>query len=196
MNKSESINELASALSRAQLEIKGAIEDSTNPHFKSKYASLQAYIDAARDPLGKYGLSVTQLLSDNNCEQMNTLTLETVLMHSSGQWVSSTFSVPVTKQDAQGFGSACTYARRYAYAAIVGIAPIDDDANAAVIAAPEKTKVSTGKLPASVIKTIQSATNVDELIAYAKSQTQYHDHGQFRQLIQIRKNELTQSQNA
>lgn len=195
MNKSDSINELAAALCRAQSKIKGAAEDSTNPHFKSKYASLQAYIDSARNPLSENGLSVTQLLIDNNCEQMNLLTLETVLMHSSGQWISSTFSIPVTKQDAQGFGSACTYARRYAYAAIIGIAPIDDDGNMATEAAPVPTKtVTSGKLPATVIKSIQNAATVDELVNYVNSQSAYHDHGQFRQLAKDRKTELLKQQ--
>lgn len=192
MNKSEQINELASALSKAQGMIKGAIEDSTNPHFKSKYASLQSYVDAAREPLAKNGLSITQLLTDNACESINMLTIETVLMHSSGQWISSVFSVPVSKNDAQGFGSACTYARRYSYAAIIGIAPMDDDGQAAVTTAPTSVKSEKQKaLPINVVKTIESAQSVDELLGKASEMKDYHKHPQFRQLVQTRKEELS-----
>lgn len=187
MNKSETINELAAALSKAQAAIKGAVEDSTNPHFRSKYASLQSYLDAAREPLSKNQLAITQLLSDLNCEEMKMVTIETVLMHSSGQWLSSTFSVPVSKSDAQGFGSAITYARRYAYAAIVGIAPIDDDGNAATDAAPQ---AKAEPLPVSIVRGIEQAASHQELMDYAGKQTKYHKHPQFRQMVAARKEEL------
>jgi ERF superfamily len=190
MNKSESINELAAALCKAQAVIKGAVEDSTNPHFKSKYASLQSYLDAAREPLTKNNLSVTQLLSDLNCEAMKMVTIETLLMHSSGQWISSTFSVPVSKQDAQGFGSAITYARRYAFAAIVGIAPIDDDGNAATEAAPNKGADKAKALPVSVVRGIENAPTIEALMQFASEQTDYHKHPQFRQMVQARKEVL------
>ena len=182
MNKSESINELATALSKAQAAIKGAVEDSTNPHFRSKYASLQSYIDAAREPLSKNGLAITQLLTDIHCENMNLVTIETVLMHSSGQWISSTFSVPVSKADAQGFGSAVTYARRYSFAAIVGIAPVDDDGQAAT-QQPVPVAKST-KLPAKVSVAINAAQTVEEVNAVAKTMPEYHNHPDFRNLLQ------------
>lgn len=162
MNKSDNIDQLAVALSKVQSKIKGAVEDSTNPHFKSKYASLQSVIDVAREPLAANGLSVTQLLSDG---LPNHVTMETVLLHSSGQWISSTFSVPVTKQDAQGYGSACTYARRYSYMSLIGIAPIDDDANAAVEPAPEERGT---KIPANYLKFIETATNADQLLKWSE----------------------------
>ena len=191
MNKSEQINELASALCKAQGLIKGAVEDSTNPHFKSKYASLQSYIDSAKEPLAKNGLSVTQLLTDNVCESHNMLTIETVLMHSSGQWISSIFSVPVSKNDAQGFGSACTYARRYSYAAIVGIAPMDDDGQEAVQTLPKSDKSNSVKsIPANIINLLESAKSVTELLAKASELKDYHKHPQFRTLVQKRKEEL------
>jgi len=186
MNKSEQINELASALSKAQAAIKGAVEDSTNPHLSYKYASLQANIDASRDALAKNGLSVMQLLTDMACENMDLITLETVILHSSGQWVSSTFSVPVSKKDAQGFGSAITYARRYSYAAALGIAPIDDDGEAAAKAAPESSK----GLPESISKAIAACTSTDELMAYASSQKKYHKDNDFRKEVSKKKEEL------
>lgn len=189
MNKSETINELATALSKAQSAIKGAVEDSTNPHFRSKYASLQSYIDSAREPLTKNGLAVTQLLTDINCESMNLVTIETVLMHSSGQWISSTFSVPVSKADAQGFGSAVTYARRYSFAAIVGIAPVDDDGQAAT-QQPVPVAKST-KLPAKVSVAINAAQTIEEVNAVAKTMPEYHSHPDFRNLVQKRREALS-----
>lgn len=164
MNKSESIEKLATALSKAQSQIKGAVEDSQNPHFRSKYASLQSVIDVARDPLAANGLAVTQLLTEGGTAHVS---METVLMHSSGQWISSTFHVPVTKQDAQGYGSACTYARRYSYMSIIGIAPIDDDGNAAVEKPVEQSKVT--KIPASYLKFIEQAVSQEQLLGWSET---------------------------
>jgi hypothetical protein len=128
MNKSETIAELATALSAAQGEIEGAVKDSTNPHFRSKYADLGAVWAACRPALAKHGLAIVQLpRSQDGC-----ILLETVLMHKSGEWISDTLALPVSKPDAQGYGSAMTYARRYGLMAVVGIAPEDDDGNAAV----------------------------------------------------------------
>jgi hypothetical protein len=134
MNKSESIKELASALSKAQAMIEGAIKDKTNPAFRSKYADLGACWDACRDPLTKHGLSVMQLPMIGE----GSVRLETILMHSSGEFISSEMQIPVSKHDAQGYGSALTYARRYALCAFVGIAPEDDDGNGASAKAPTK----------------------------------------------------------
>jgi hypothetical protein len=134
MNKSESIKELASALSKAQAMIEGAIKDKTNPAFRSKYADLGACWDACRDPLTKHGLSVMQLPMIGE----GSVRLETILMHSSGEFISSEMQIPVSKHDAQGYGSALTYARRYALCAFVGIAPEDDDGNGASAKAPAK----------------------------------------------------------
>ena len=135
MNKSEQINELAAALSKAQGEIKGALKDSANPFFKSKYADLASVWDACRDHLAKNGLSVIQMPETSDT---GGIAVETLLAHSGGQWISSRFVVPIAKPDAQSIGSAITYARRYALAAMVGVAPEDDDGNAATKAAPVK----------------------------------------------------------
>jgi len=129
METSETIKDLASALSKAQAIIEGAKKDSTNPHFKSKYADLAAVWDACRDALTKNGLSVVQAPGPCAASQME---MTTMLMHSSGEWIRETLTIPLQKVDAQGYGSATTYARRYALAAMVGVAPDDDDGNAAV----------------------------------------------------------------
>ena len=132
MQRSEQINELATALAKAQGEMEGASKEKENPHFRSRYADLGAVYDAVREPLAKHGLSVTQWMRSTGGDGGHAVEVETFLMHASGQWMSDAFAVPVSKVDAQGYGSACTYARRYALMAAVGIAPVDDDANAAV----------------------------------------------------------------
>lgn len=127
METSDTINDLAAALAKAQGEITGALKDSANPFFKSKYADLASCWDACRAPLSKNGLSVVQGLDVSEGH----LYLKTRLLHATGQWISST--TPVTPKDdtPQGMGSALTYARRYALTAMVGVAQVDDDANAA-----------------------------------------------------------------
>lgn len=136
MNRSDSIKELASALAKAQGQMRGAIKDAKNPHFRNDYATLASICDAVRDPLAAHGLSYVQVLTDG--DGGDRCTVETVLMHASGEWLGGTFSLPVSKADAQGFGSAATYARRYALAAMVGVAPADDDGNLAAAAKPSE----------------------------------------------------------
>lgn len=127
MNTSESINELAAALSKAQGEITGALKDSANPFFKSKYADLASCWDACRGALAKNGLAVTQFPTTEATETY----LVTTLLHSSGQWMRSSLHVQPKDNTPQAMGSALTYARRYALTAVVGVAQVDDDGNAA-----------------------------------------------------------------
>lgn len=104
------------------------MKDSTNPHFKSSYADLASVWDACRDALSENGIAVIQTPHTDEASNCHVVTM---LTHASGQWVRDTFSLPPTKADPQGYGSAITYMRRYALAAIVGVAPEDDDGNAA-----------------------------------------------------------------
>lgn len=138
MNRSESIGKLTEALSAAQGKIKGAIKGSDNPFFNSKYADLAAVWEAVREPLSAAGLAVMQFATDHIDEftpghpkQPRRIQVETLLSHSSGEWVSSTISVEPAKQDAQGYAAAVTYLRRCALSAIVGVAQEDDDGNEA-----------------------------------------------------------------
>ena len=135
MNKSESIKEISAALVKAQREIKAALKDSTNPHFRSKYADLSSVVDAVKGPLLKYDIAFLQGVQDAE----GGVAIETVLLHSSGEWISSTLRLPATKQDAQGYGSAITYGRRYGLQAMCGVPAEDDDGNAAS-AATNRTK--------------------------------------------------------
>ena len=130
IEKSDTIIELAKALAKAQGQIKPAVKDSENPHFRSKYADLSSVWEACRKPLSDAGLSVVQMPVD--APTPDSVALTTLLLHTSGEYISSTVSAPLTKRDAQGIGSALTYLRRYALSAIIGVvADDDDDGNAA-----------------------------------------------------------------
>jgi hypothetical protein len=120
--------EVFGALAKAQAEIKNAVKDSTNPHFKSRYADLAAVKEACWGPLTGAGIAVVQM-PINRAGDVGVVTL---FAHSSGQWIESTVFVQPTKFDAQGVGSVITYLRRYALAAMAGVAPDDDDGEAAV----------------------------------------------------------------
>ena len=130
MLQSESIANLAKALSIVQGKLTHAKKDSANPFFKSKYADLESVWDACRSLLAENGLCVMQFPGEflEGC-----MSLDTILAHSSGEYIKQTMEVPVTKLDPQGVGSALTYMRRYALAAVVGVVQADDDANAAVV---------------------------------------------------------------
>ena len=133
-NQSGKIEKLATALAKAQSEITGARSKSTNPYFKSKYADLFEVLEATRPILSKHGLSIVQ--TTDRIEIIGEtafLNVGTMLMHSSGQWIRSYTPLPIEKPvNAHKLGSAFTYGRRYGLAAIVGIAQMDDDGNAAI----------------------------------------------------------------
>ena len=129
MQKSEQIDKLAIALVAVQKAITPAIKDSNNPFFKSKYADLTSVWDACADLLAANGLSVVQVGEPS--PEKGVAALTTVLMHTSGQWISGTMEAPLTKMDAQAEGSCITYLRRYGLAAMIGIRTEDDDASAA-----------------------------------------------------------------
>ena len=126
-NMSAAIGTLAKALAAAQSQIEGAKKDSENPFFRAAYADLASVWEACRTPLSNNGLAVIQTV-DGSPE---VVWVTTTLAHSSGEWIRGTLRMKPVKADPQGIGSAITYARRYALAAIVGVAPEDDDGNAA-----------------------------------------------------------------
>lgn len=132
MEMSEKIDALAKALSAAQGEMGGAVKDASNPFFKSSYADLGSVIAAIKDSFAKNGLSYTQF----PVRDEQGAGVETILMHQSGQWIKSYYTLPLAKFDAQSAGSCLTYARRYALQAIAGIPAVDDDGNDANAAAP------------------------------------------------------------
>jgi len=125
-----------------------ALKSSQNPHFKSRYADLSACVEAVIEALNANGIALIQRTLP--CE--SGVTVETVFLHTSGETLSSgPLHVPAQKQDAQGYGSALTYARRYSLMAACGIAPEDDDGHAAskpaTYQAPRKPTPRTIDLP-------------------------------------------------
>jgi hypothetical protein len=128
MEMSENINEIVTALSKAQAEIGNVAKDAKNPHFKADYASLGAVLETCRPVLAKHNLCILQPASS---EGSGAVTVETMIAHSSGQWMRSRLSCMPGKQDAQGIGSVITYMRRYSLASMVGVAQTDDDGEGA-----------------------------------------------------------------
>lgn len=128
---SEQIDQVSAALVAAQGQLNGATKDSTNPHFRSKYADLTSVWDACRSALQSAGLAVAQLPLPAN-EEYDSIVLRTVLLHASGQFLASEIPLDCDLGKPQSIGSAITYARRYALAAMVGVCPEDDDGEAAM----------------------------------------------------------------
>ena len=119
---------LATALVKAQKAFGPALKSSTNPHFKSRYADLAACVEAVVDSLNNNGIALIQ----QNQPSPDGVIVETIFLHESGESLNcGQLFVPANKHDAQGFGSALTYARRYSLMAACGIAPEDDDGNTA-----------------------------------------------------------------
>lgn len=121
---------IAIALLAAQKELKAITKDATNPHFKNKYASLDAIIDAVRPVLNKHGLAVTQGTKTPDRDEagrVTAFTVVTTLLHESGESLSSDVVVPLAKSDAQGAGGALTYGRRYGLSALLCLATDEDD---------------------------------------------------------------------
>lgn len=158
MERSETIKELALALSKAQGEIKPALKDSDNPFFKSKYADLAAVWEVCRIPLSKNGLTVMQ----HPTAEGSNVSVETLLIHSTGEWVSSKLTMIAKDATPQAIGSLITYGRRYSLSSIIGIASeLDDDGNAA---SGLKSDVKKGDLQQSQekVKAGQSSGNGTE----------------------------------
>lgn len=128
MKTSENINDIATALSKAQGDIRPAVKDSSNPFFKTKYADLSSYNDSIKEPLSRNGIAVIQDVKTNEVG----VCVSTRLIHASGQWIEfSEICVPAAKKDAQSLGAAITYARRYSLCCALCLAAEDDDGNSA-----------------------------------------------------------------
>ena len=162
MNSSATVKELATALAIVQGQLTFAKKDSKNPFFKSNYADLESVWDACRSLLSENGLAIMQFPGDYVDGNM---TLTTVMTHSSGEWVAQNMSLPVSKPDAQGAGSAITYMRRYALAAIVGVVQADDDGNSASEKAPAITSQQIASINALIE---QTGSDEGKLLAYFK----------------------------
>lgn len=134
MFRSESLANISAAMAKAFPEISNALKAKVNPHLKSKYADLGSVMDAVKPALQAHGLWFMQ----HTHERESAVCIETIMFHASGEFISSGYvSVPVTKADAQGYGSAMTYARRYSLSSCFGVASEDDDGHAASRSAPK-----------------------------------------------------------
>jgi len=141
---------ISKALVQAQKNFGKALKTSSNPHFKSRYADLSAVVEAVIDGLHSANIALIQ----KTHEVQGGVQVETIFLHESGEEYSAgILFVPAVKQDAQGYGSALTYARRYSLMTACGIAPEDDDGNAA----------SQPRKPAAPAMTIEQAKDVIEL---------------------------------
>jgi hypothetical protein len=148
------MKEIASALVKAQKEFGPALKSSTNPAFRSRYADLSACVEAVIDALNNNDIFMMQ--PTHECD--NGVIVETIFIHSSGEQISSgKLHVPATKHDAQGYGSALTYARRYSLMTACGIAPEDDDGNSA---SKPKSAPAAAK-PAPTAKPAAAPTKVE-----------------------------------
>lgn len=151
-------SKIASALVKAQKAFGPALKSSSNPHFRSRYADLSACVEAVIDALNDNGIAMMQRVSPSD----NGVIVETMLIHESGETISNgQLHVPASKHDAQGYGSALTYARRYSLMAACGIAPEDDDGNAAS-KRPAAPAVPTPDIT-DFLSAIEASANSDEL---------------------------------
>jgi len=181
---------ISKALVQAQKNFGKALKTSSNPHFKSRYADLSAVVEAVIDGLHSANIALIQ----KTHEVQGGVQVETIFLHESGEEYSAgILFVPAVKQDAQGYGSALTYARRYSLMTACGIAPEDDDGNAA--SQPQRQAKSAA--PAMSIEQAQSvlemATTLPELQA-AWGQVPAQHRKALMQIKDAKKEELSNAQ--
>ena len=168
---------IASALVKAQREFGPALKTSTNPHYRSRYADLSACVEAVLDALNNNGIYLMQLTEQNP----DGVVVSTTFIHESGEQISGgSLFMPASKADAQGFGSALSYARRYSLMAACGIAPEDDDGNAATASAPPKaapkaTPTAPPKPPVAAPKKVEGQDKEWQLKVSAEPGTSFED---------------------
>jgi len=168
MNKPELeipyLDKIAPALVAAQAKITFATKDSTNPHFKNRYADLQSVIEAIKGPLNENGIAFIQTPSKS---EAGLLSLTTMLIHTSGQFIMDTATIPLPKNDPQGYGSALTYGRRYGLAAICGLFQADDDGEAAKPVVVPVMASMANKADIAAINTFAEGSDTGKVIAAA-----------------------------
>ena len=175
------MKQIASSLVKAQKQFGPALKSSSNPHFKSRYADLAACVEAVVDSLNDNGIALIQ--QTHECD--DGVIVETVFVHESGETYSAgKLHVPAAKQDPQGYGSALTYARRYSLMAACGIAPEDDDGNAA-------TRPTID--PAPYIAQLSKAETIDQLkTIYAAAYKQHQGTAAMQQIEEAKNKRKTQ----
>lgn len=161
MKRSESIVKIAPALLKAQKLMGGAKKDASNPYFKSKYADLGAVLEACKELLNENDVVILQPHFSDEGKKF----VETIFLHSSGEWVSSDTEIVVSKEnDPQAQGSAITYARRYGLQSLISMPAEDDDGNAA----SNKKPASTGFAKASLVTAVPATSGVTTSVTTAQ----------------------------
>jgi hypothetical protein len=163
MNLEHANKELFVSLAKAQAEVENATKGSVNPHFRSKYADLAEVLNTVRPTFTSHGISITQGTSYDG----SLVTVTTALCHTSGGYITSSASCVPAKADAQGVGSATTYLRRYALAALCGVAQEDDDGNSASHNKP--TPAKQDDIDALFARADELGVNEDEFLKYLGS---------------------------
>lgn len=187
------------ALVAAQKNFEAAAKTSNNPHFRSKYAALDACVDAVKEALNNEGIFLLQKTHDCTDGVM----VETIFIHESGEQLSGgVLHVPASKHDAQGYGSALTYARRYSLLAACGIAPEDDDGNAATKAPPKPSPAQVKTVLTEMQEALQLVTTQTGVKTAAQSYLDWARKHQLEEVAQqmidiakTRHNELKEASN-
>ena len=186
------MKQIATALVKAQKQFGPALKTSTNPHFRSKYADLSACVEAVIDALNDNGIAMIQVMHECN----DGVIVSTTFIHESGEVIDcGKLHVPAAKQDPQGYGSALTYARRYSLMAAAGIAPEDDDGNAAS-RKPEKAQPILKKIE-ELLNTMANCKSKDDLKAAYTEAYGYceGDQGLQAKVIAVKNKYLKELQN-
>lgn len=150
MIQSDQVNDLFTAIAKAQGEMSAVPFDKKNPHYNSAYASLSATQEMVRAPLAKHNLAIVQSVS----YEENNYYLETRLVHGSGQWISDKIKLMIDRQNMQGLGSAVTYAKRYTLQAILGICGDEDDDGNGAAGKPIDNELKKEKKPSEKPKNV------------------------------------------
>lgn len=151
MKTSESLANLGIALAKAQGELKAVHKDSTNPHFRNTYASLDTILEAVRPTLAKHGLSLVQGATAPHADEngvVRSFVVETMLLHASGEYIINAAVMPLAKADPQGSGGAMTYGRRYGVSALLALATDEDDDGNGASARPAAPARAAAPAPA------------------------------------------------
>jgi len=182
MKTSDSITKIAEALSKAQATMTGAKKASANPFFKSKYSDLSSVMEAISESFAANGLSFIQSPGFDG----ERVTVETRIMHFSGEWIEGCCVLPPTKNDAQGYGSAITYAKRYGLQAMAGVPSVDDDGNEAV---KHATKTKQKPVSDPVSKKISACKDVTDLHVIWE-ELKPNERAQYAEIKDAKKQEL------
>lgn len=177
------MKEVATALAKAQLKFGKALKNAENPHYKRRYADLASCLEAVTTALNEEGLALVQQAHDAE----HGVAIETIVYHTTGESISfGKLFVPVSKNDAQGYGSALTYARRYGVM-LLGIAPEDDDGEAASKAPPKPIRKARTK---EILEGVLMSVNTTEDLTLVWKGMTPDERDQVRDLATARGEEL------